>query len=206
MTLLGRLAALGAVATLAASCDRDPAQPGWESMADMAHSVAYDSFAPNPVTRDGKTLLAPPAGAIARGRMPFRYGAGPDEAARAGRELGSPVPPGPEASARGEKLFRSFCFPCHGAAGQGDGPIIPLFPTPPSLTADHARRMPDGQIFHVMSRGQGVMPSHATQIDPLDRWMLVHHVRNLQRAAVPPPPAARPPAAAPAATAPGGAP
>ena len=35
---------------------------GFTYMPDMAQSVPYDSFAPNPVTRDGKTLQAPVPG------------------------------------------------------------------------------------------------------------------------------------------------
>jgi mono/diheme cytochrome c family protein len=191
------------------SCDSRPDETRREFVPEMVYSVPYDSFAPNPVTPDGKTLLAPPRGAIARGSMPLHYGPGPDEALRAGRELTNAVPPGPQVAARGEKLFKTFCVPCHGPSGQGDGPIIPLLPMPPSLTAEHARKMPDGQIFHVVWHGQGVMPPHGTQVRPRDRWILVHHLRALQAAAspaTPPTAAANAPAAAPASGAPGAAP
>jgi mono/diheme cytochrome c family protein len=157
------------------ACDQAGDRPGPELLPEMARSVPYDSFAPCPVTSDGKTLLAPAPGSVPRGWVPLAYGPGPDEAARAGRELTNPVPDGPEAQARGDKLWGNFCLPCHGPSGEGDGPVIPLFPTPPPLAAGHARRMPDGQLFHVISRGQGVMPPHATQIEPRDRWALVRY-------------------------------
>ncbi len=166
---------------VAAGCTSS-AGPRFEFAPDMVDSVPYDTYAPNPVTRDGKTLLAPAPNTIARGAKPFRYGAGAGEAERAGRELTNPVPAAPENLARGEKVFQTFCFPCHGARGLGDGPIIPLFSKPPSLAAENARSLPDGHIFHIISRGQKLMPSLAVQVEPEDRWKVIHFVRSLQTA------------------------
>ena len=75
-------------------------------MPDMAYSVPYNSFAPNPVTRDGKTLQSPVAGTVPRGFQPFRYGRTPDEALRAGRELRNPIPRSPETLAQGRIALR----------------------------------------------------------------------------------------------------
>ncbi|MFN7132978.1 MAG: c-type cytochrome, partial [Myxococcales bacterium] len=143
-------------------------------------SVPYDAFAPNPVTRDGKTLMPPPKGSIARGQQVLHYGPGPDEAARAGRELSNPVPRSEAALARGGDVYASMCSHCHGPGGLGDGKVIPAFPTPPSLLAEHAKALPDGHLFHVISRGQGVMPAHAAQVQPEDRWKVIHYLRSLQ--------------------------
>ena len=72
------LSILLAVPLSAAGCDADPApSTNLEYMPDMVASVAYDSFAPNPVTRDGRTLMAPPAGTIPRGYRPLHFGPGP---------------------------------------------------------------------------------------------------------------------------------
>ena len=149
---------------------------------NMVDSVPYDAFAPNPVTRDGKTMIAPPKGSIARGAKPFRYGTSVTEAERAGRELTNPVPPSPEALSRGEHEFQVYCSPCHGPRGLADGLIIPLFSKPPLLAAEHARSLPDGQIFHIISRGQKLMPSLAVQVQPEDRWKIIHFIRSLQNA------------------------
>jgi mono/diheme cytochrome c family protein len=170
------------ISLLAAGCaPSDPTRTNLEFVPEMVDSVPFDTFSPNPVTHDGKTLMLPAKGTIPRGFTPFHYGPGPVEAERAGRELSSPVPESPEVLARGEKVFRTFCTPCHGAAGQGDGPVVPRFPQPPSLTAAHAKAMPDGRIFHVITHGQGLMPSHASQIAADDRWRAIHWVRSLQK-------------------------
>jgi mono/diheme cytochrome c family protein len=181
--LLG-LASVLCAAAGAAGCDDDPGRPNFEYMPDMVASQAFDSFDPNPLTRSGRTLMAPPPGTIPRGGEPLHFAAGPEEAARAGRELTNPVPDVPLVRARGEVAFRRWCAPCHGVGGLGDGLVARLFPRPPSLVAEHARGLPDGRIFHVMSFGQGVMPSYAQQVEPRDRWSIVRYLRNLQAAPV----------------------
>ena len=40
--------------------------------------------------------------------------------------------------------------------------------------------MPPGQIFHVVTRGSGRMPSYAAQIPPDERWLIVQYVQTLQ--------------------------
>jgi mono/diheme cytochrome c family protein len=181
-----RPATLASLALLAASC-RAGSEPGYEYVPEMIDPVPYESFSANPVLPGGRTNQPPPPGAIALGETPFAYGPGPDEAARAGRELVNPLAAAsaPADVARGEQVFRAVCAACHGPTGQGDGPIVPRFPAPPSLTAAHAIALPDGQLFHVMMRGQGLMPSHAPQVAPADRWRVVLFVRALQKGGQP---------------------
>jgi mono/diheme cytochrome c family protein len=161
----------------------DPTETNREFVPEMVDSIPYDSFAENPVTRDKKTLIAPVKGTIPRGFTPFHYGDSLEEAARAGRELESPISPSAENAARGEKVWKSFCVPCHGQGGLGDGPVIPRFPAPPSLLAKNALELPDGRIFHIITKGQGLMPAHGTQISAEDRWKVILHVRSLQKPA-----------------------
>jgi len=162
-----------------AGCDDDPGQTNFEYMPDMVGSVAYDSFDPNPNTPDGRTLMKPPAGSIPRGYRPFHYGPGDAEAARAGRELTNPLPDVEPVRARGAVAFARWCSPCHGTEGLGDGLVARKFPRPPSLVAEHARGLPDGRIFHIITYGQGVMPAYGQQVSASDRWKIVRHVRQL---------------------------
>lgn len=173
-------ALLGIGLLLTGACSSDPSAPGTEFIPEMVRTAAYNSFSPNPVTRDKKTLLLPAPGSIPRGFSPLHYGPGPEEAARAGRELANPLSATPATLARGERVFTAFCSPCHGKRGQADGSVVPSFPAPPSFLANHAKQIADGQIFHIVSRGQGLMPSLAAQLRPADRWSAVHHVRKLQ--------------------------
>lgn len=160
----------------------DPARPNYEYFPDMAHSPRSNAFAPNAVLTGGETLHTAIPGTIARGELPLDFGQGPQEATRAGEQLHSPFPVNDRAHiARGEFLFTNFCQHCHGAGALGDGPVTKRgFPPPPSLLAPHARTVPDGQIFHILTFGQGNMPAHASQISREDRWNLVAYVRSLQ--------------------------
>jgi mono/diheme cytochrome c family protein len=186
------IVAAGLIAAIGAACDDDPTVPNREYMPDMVSSVAYDSFAPNPNTRDGRTLMAPPAGTIPRGYQPLHFAPGPKEAERAGRELTNPIPDGPLVRQRGEIAFQRWCSPCHGHEGLGDGLVAKRFPRPPALTAEHARALPDGRLFHIVSFGQGVMPAYGQQVVQEDRWKIVRFVRQLQASATAPVAAAAP--------------
>jgi mono/diheme cytochrome c family protein len=152
----------------------------------MVYSLAYDSFAPNPVTRDGLTLQRPVRGTIARGHLPLHYSATAEDAERAGRELQNPVPRTARSAAEGRALFETYCAVCHGEHGGGDGPLVPKIPNPPAYTSTRVRDMPAGQIFHVITFGSGRMPSYASQLSPNDRWMIAAHVQTLQHPEVSP--------------------
>ncbi|MCC6272636.1 MAG: cytochrome c [Deltaproteobacteria bacterium] len=165
---------------IVAGCDSDPKQPGYEFFPDMVRSVPYDAFAPNPNFKDGKTLQRPPVGTVPRGFLPYPYGTAPEDAVKAGEELKNPVPFSPEALARGEKVYQNFCLICHGTTGQGDGPLIPKYPNPPSLTGKTLMQYPDGRLYHIVTMGSGEMASYASQIRPEDRWKLVFYLRKLQ--------------------------
>lgn len=163
----------------------EPSVRNYRVLPNMADSVAYDAQAPSPVFPDGLTLRTPPMGTISRGNLPLHYEATPADAVRAGQELKNPFTAndGPALS-RGAALYASFCQVCHGPGGMGDGPVTRRgVPPPPSLLADNARNMPDGQIFHILTYGRGNMASYAAQLPREDRWKVILHVRSLQRQA-----------------------
>jgi mono/diheme cytochrome c family protein len=161
---------------------RDFTQRNHELLPGMLQSVPYDAFSPNPNFTDGKTLQTPPAGTLARSVVPLHYAATSDDALRAGRELVNPLSSEVAADVdRGRMVYATFCQPCHGSGGKGDG-LITLhgFPPPPSLLAENAMKLPDGTIFHLITYGRGNMPSLASQIEPMDRCRAVLGVRSLQ--------------------------
>lgn len=172
----------------------DPAKPNFEFLPQMAHSPRYNAFAPNPNFGDGSTLQHPEPGTIARGSMPLHYAATPQDALRAGEELKSPLDvSNVRARERGAFVFSNFCAVCHGAGGAGNGPVAQRgYPPPPSLLAEHALKMKDGQLFHVLTYGQNNMPSYASQLSREDRWTAILYVRSMQAAATPVPTPAAP--------------
>lgn len=162
---------------------RDYRYPNVEFMPNMVASVPFDTFAPNPNFADGKTLQTPPPGTIPYGMLPFSFQATPPDALRAGLKLANPYANNDQAARdRGSVVYLRSCLPCHGSAGAGDGLVTKRgFPPPPALFAEHAINMKDGQLFHIITHGQGNMPGHAAQVALDDRWRVVLHVRQLQQ-------------------------
>lgn len=169
----------------------DPSVPGWEVLPEMVRMPRHGAFSPNESFPDGKTLRPPVPGTIPVGGPPLAFPATPEGALRAGEELQAPRPPDEAALKRGAAVYASFCRHCHGASGRGDGPVVLRgFPAPPSLFTERATSMKDGQMFHIVTYGQGSMPPHAAQLSAEDRWNVIAHLRSWQRReAAPPPPA-----------------
>ncbi len=180
---LGAIMVIAIVLSFAAA--RDFSRPNFEVMPDMVHGPTYQAFEPNPNTPDGKTLRLPAPGSIARGLMPFHYERTEQDALRAGKELTNPVPMDDDAAQlRGSVAYAVYCQPCHGASGLGDGMVARRgYPPPPSLVIEHAVNMKDGQLFHIITLGQGNMPGHAAQVSREDRWKVINYVRSMQAAA-----------------------
>jgi mono/diheme cytochrome c family protein len=166
-------------------CRSDARVRAYEYAPDMARSIPYDSFAANPVTRDGQTLQTPAPHTIARGFLPLGYRATAADAVRAGRELQSPIAASEQTRAEGRRLFESFCSVCHGVNGDGDGPLVPKIPNPPAYSSAAVCALPPGQLFHVITYGSGRMPSYASQITREERWKIVGHVQQLQHRGAP---------------------
>jgi mono/diheme cytochrome c family protein len=43
-------------------------------------------------------------------------------------------------------------------------------------------KLPDGELFHVISQGRNLMQGYGSNIEINDRWAIVAYVRALQRA------------------------
>src|SRR5262245_40125806 len=136
---------------------------------DILHTVRSQSLTPNPQFEDGKTMQQPPENTIPRAVSGMQPTANPFPPADAG------------ALQRGEQVFKSFCVPCHGVSGNGDGIVAQRgFPDTPSLVSERIINMTDDGIFSVITYGSAAMPAHAGQIDRSDRWKAILYVRKLQ--------------------------
>jgi mono/diheme cytochrome c family protein len=135
---------------------------------------------------DGKTMQTPPANSVARGELR-------DDAAAFKGKTGDgayvdiPVPVTPALLERGTQRYNIYCVPCHGPLGNGRGKIMDYkFPIPPTSYFDpRILQAKDGYIFEVISNGIRNMASYKAQIPVADRWAIVAHVRELQKAQLP---------------------
>ncbi len=78
-------------------------------------------------------------------------------------------------------LFETYCSPCHGLRAKGDGLVAAKFQTPPDLTAEKYIHAPDGFIYWVARNGIRIMPSQAENTTSRDRWLILTHIRSLQK-------------------------
>ena len=85
--------------------------------------------------------------------------------------------------ARGAWGFATFCVPCHAADGSGAGLVAKKagWNFPIGYTDSNAGKWADGYLFHIVSYGRNNMPRYASQINQLDRWKIILHLRALQQ-------------------------
>lgn len=133
---------------------------------------------PSALFADGFGMRTPVQGTVARGFLPYPYmgQTNPTEV------LQNPFLPTKENLKLGEQKYLTFCSPCHGNLGDGDSRLRGQFPNPPSLHSTRAREFSDGMIYHIITNGQNIMPSYASQITREERWAIVNYIRVLQRA------------------------
>lgn len=165
------------------SCDRTHNHPGYDYFPDMFYSKAYETYSENAGFPDGKTLREPVEGTIPVDFLPYPYSKTDEDRLLAGKELVNPLEADSVNLLRGAKAYAVFCQSCHGSQADGNGL---LYKTgmynfkPASLVNDKMKSAPDGEIYHVISAGQGVMQEHGSLIRPEDRWKIVLYVRRMQ--------------------------
>ncbi len=104
-----------------------------------------------------------------------------DSFALAGRILTNPIPASEDVVEEGKNLYLTYCQPCHGEKGLGDGKVGVMYKGVANLTGAAYKNLPEGHIFHVISHGKGRMWGLKTTITPEERWKIVHYVKKLQK-------------------------
>ena len=99
-----------------------------------------------------------------------------------GEPASEPLPATADSLQRGQVLFNINCMMCHGAQGQGNGPLAGFFtPGPADLTSSDVQNLPPQQIFLVITEGKGIMPSIAENLSPSERWDVINYVLSLNK-------------------------
>lgn len=170
------------IATLLFSCDRTREDKGREYFPDMAHGYDYKTWSENPVMEDGRTMRKPAEGTIPRHIQPYMYTADFEGRELAGQELSNPLTITTLMLEEGRELYTVFCAQCHGIEGDGQGwlhtsgkYVIP----PTSLLEERIVQQPEGESYHVISAGWGVMGEHASLITPEERWKIVAFIEQI---------------------------
>ncbi len=128
-----------------------------------------------PTMKPQENYLEPPEGSVATNSILY-----PSTVEEAEANLKNPLQSDPDVMALGEKMYNTYCIPCHGAAAKGDGSITDLYPRPPDITADNYKKRADGFFYYRITFGANIMPGYGHSIASHERWAIVHYVRKLQ--------------------------
>ncbi|RUT79369.1 c-type cytochrome [Ancylomarina longa] len=162
------------------SCDKDRNHPGYSYFPDMVQSRAFEPYSENPNFKDGQSLRLPPPGTIPREIIPYHFEKTLEDRALAGRTVFNPDKMKIRDVAAGKKLYKIYCYNCHGLKGNGKGFLFTSgkYPYQPrSLVTDILKNTPRGEIFHVITVGFGVMGAHGPQIKQKDRWKIIEYIK-----------------------------
>lgn len=200
MRYLCILGIVGMIGLGACSYDRspgsgnyDPNDPGYRYTPAYAmyESVPYsalsqDADAYNKFNEHGMNMRKPAAHAIARGDLSYQY---PFEDnfngyRKAGDELESPFKEtDKKVLSRGKVLYERYCDHCHGKKGKSDGPVMKnnQYPKPSfgTFQSSYIDTIEVGRMYHTITYGKGVMGAHASQVDPKDRWRIIHYIKDV---------------------------
>ncbi len=164
------------------ACDRSREDKGYEYFPDMAHGSDYKTYSENPAMEDGRTMRKPIEGTVPRHMQPYPYSDDFEGREMAGRELENPLTITQRLLDTGEELYNVFCAQCHGVEGDGQGWLHTSgkYAIPPtSLLDEEIMEQPEGDLYHVISAGWGVMGEHASLISPEDRWKIVAFIEHI---------------------------
>jgi len=162
------------------SCDKDRNHAGYSYFPDMVKSRAFEPYSENPNFKDGKSLRLPPPGTIPRELIPYHFEKTLEDRALAGTTVFNPDKMKLRDVAAGKKLYKIYCYNCHGLKGNGKGFLFTSgkYPYQPrSLVTDIMKTTPRGEFFHVITVGFGVMGAHGSQIKQKDRWKIIEYVK-----------------------------
>jgi mono/diheme cytochrome c family protein len=87
-----------------------------------------------------------------------------------------------KAISKGEKVYFSLCWTCHGETAKGDGPAgVSLTPKPTDLTSTSTQNQLDGELFWKITNGRGTMLSYDAVISENQRWQVVTYIKSLNQ-------------------------
>jgi mono/diheme cytochrome c family protein len=201
-TRMPRVLKLGAVVAVLLACipplcitlarEVKSGTPRIHPIQDMDFQPKYKSQQASPLFADGRAMRPPVPGAVAVGELQEN-----DHWYR-GKVNGQPattfpLPVTDSLMHRGRLQFNTFCAPCHGLTGAGDGPIAqreqqrkfrrldPDWVPPLTLHNPTVVDQPVGKLFETITAGVRTMPSYGAQIAVEDRWAIIAYLRALQR-------------------------
>ncbi|MDX2250558.1 MAG: c-type cytochrome [Bacteroidia bacterium] len=165
------------------------------------HYAATGNSGPmNPIFADGLNAQKAPAGTIPREEswirpeayIPYPFTNTPEGKDSARQFWTSPLndvamnEKGYECTEKtyltGKTVYETFCIMCHGTNGDGQGNLVTSgkFGAVPDYRDSVRAALSEGEMFHSITHGKGVMGSYASQVTPMQRWQVICYIRKFQ--------------------------
>lgn len=95
----------------------------------------------------------------------------------------NPVHPTAAGLAQAKKMYGWDCAMCHGKDGGGDGDMAPQLKAKLKDYRDPTvlKNMTDGELFYIIQKGKGEMPSEGNRAKPEEIWNMVTLVRGFSK-------------------------
>jgi mono/diheme cytochrome c family protein len=162
------------------SCKKD-SKPNYQFMPNMYEPLSYETYGEYGIFPGGQEAMLPAEGSIPRGWMPYDFENSQEGYLLAKDTLKNPIRYTKENEDAGKALYDIYCAICHGAKGDGKGPLVKREKIlgVPSYN-DIGRAITEGSIYHVMYYGINSMGSYASQTNEHERWQIVQYVEKLK--------------------------
>ncbi|MFO1499904.1 MAG: cytochrome c [Verrucomicrobiota bacterium] len=170
-------------------------KPPWEIFPDMDRQLKLRPQTTDGFFPDGRSSRQPVAGTIERSAG-YQLASGDtnvvyafeDSPVNTGRVTGAtnfvetiPFEVTKKFIARGQQRYQIYCAPCHSPVGDGNGVTKKLgMATVANLHDPRIVKLPDGELFFVITNGRNTMYPYGGQIPVEDRWAIVAYLRALQ--------------------------
>ncbi len=176
--------AAGALFLALTACGPRGNKPNVELIQDMMESPAikaqeYDAESPH-----GRGMRVPPEGTAPVGFQPYTYGTDIEAASKQINPIAGQYD---EATLKiGQRYYETNCALCHGFKGEGGEAAkssisAKMALKPPAVVSDKVKGWTDGHLYHVITKGQGVMGPYASHIPQKFRWQVVNYIRFLEK-------------------------
>jgi len=93
----------------------------------------------------------------------------------------NPLPPSDSNVEQGQSLFMSYCMPCHGETGKGDGPVAAKFIPPSDLASPFFQENSDAWFYGTIRNGVRLMPRYGAELSSHRSWQIVTYLRTIKQ-------------------------
>ena len=120
------------------------------------------------------------------GEAPFTYANTEEDRLRCEKEMvNNPFPITKIGLDRAKPLYDVYCGVCHGAKGDGQGPLVTVpdakYPAAPkNLLGDDMINAGNGRYYFAIVHGKNVMGGYTDKLSFEERWQVIHYIRSLQ--------------------------